>query len=48
MKKQFFKKVIPIAVLSTVLVASLVSTIANPSVQANEARTKTTMLKSKM
>ncbi|KAA0955998.1 alkaline phosphatase [Sporosarcina sp. ANT_H38] len=37
MKKQLFKKVIPIAVLSTVLVASLFDTITNPSVQANEA-----------
>jgi alkaline phosphatase len=39
LKKNFFKKVIPIAVLSTVLVASLVSTIANPTVQANEVGT---------
>ncbi|MBE1556438.1 alkaline phosphatase [Sporosarcina limicola] len=35
-KKRFFKKVIPVAVLSTVLVGSLVSTIANPTVQASE------------
>lgn len=37
MKKQFFKKVIPIAVLSTVLVASWSGAITNPSAQANEA-----------
>ncbi|MEK5067508.1 alkaline phosphatase [Sporosarcina sp. FSL K6-1508] len=35
-KKQFFKKVLPIAVLSTVLVASWGGTITNPRVQANE------------
>ena len=37
MKKQFFKKVIPIAVLSTVLVASWSGAITNSSAQANEA-----------
>ncbi|WP_318614761.1 alkaline phosphatase [Sporosarcina sp. YIM B06819] len=37
LKKKIFKKVLPFAVLSTVLVGSLVGTVANPSVQANKA-----------
>ncbi len=37
LKKKVFKKVLPFAVLSTVLVGSLIGTSANPIVQANEA-----------
>lgn len=36
LKKKIFKKVLPFAVLSTVLVGSLVGSVANPTVQANE------------